>query len=95
MLNRRQFVQIVTLAGVATTLRAIASGATESEPQAPPTSQPQSFVALPAPKGQTRAVTSEEQLARMERACGLMLKQGLGATVLTGGTSLVYYTNLR
>jgi len=35
-----------------------------------------------------------ERLARIERARALMVKEGLGAIVLTGGTSLVYYTNL-
>ena len=92
MLNRRQFVQSATLASVATALPGIASSAAEPEPQAP---QPQSFAALPALKGQARPITNDERLARIERARALMVKEGLGAILLTGGTSLVYYTNLR
>ena len=95
MLNRRRFVQSATLAGVATALPGITWGAVEPELQAPPTSQPASFAALPILKGQARPITNEERLARIERARALMIKEGLGAIVLTGGTSLVYYTNLR
>ena len=46
-------------------------------------------------KGQARPITNDERLARIERARALMVKEGLGAIVLTGGTSLVYFTNLR
>jgi Xaa-Pro dipeptidase len=95
MLNRRQFVQSATLAGVASALTGAAPGAAEADPQAPPAAQPASFATLPALRGQARPITNDERLARIERARALMVGEGLGAIVLTGGTSLVYYTNLR
>ena len=92
MLNRRQFVQSATLAGIATSLPTVASSGVSPDPQASP---PQSFGALPMLKGQTRPITNDERRARIERARALMVQEGLGAIVLTGGTSMVYYTNLR
>jgi Xaa-Pro dipeptidase len=91
MLNRRQFVQGATLAGIATTLPRTATSAAA----APQTPQPQSFAALPMLKGQARPITNVERLARIERARALMSQERLGAIILTGGTSLVYFTNLR
>jgi len=46
-------------------------------------------------KGRARPITNEERLARIERARALMAKEGLGAIILMGGTSLLYFTNLR
>ena len=89
MLNRRQFVRCATVAGVAATLP---RAATAAAPQAP---QPSSFAALPVLKGRARPITNEERLARIERARALMSQEGLGAIILTGGTSLTYFTNLR
>jgi len=101
MLNRRQFVQSATIAGVAAALPAAAPADAAMEPQTPPSrsmgpaAEPPSFAKLPALKGQARPITSDERLARIEKARALMVKEGLGAIVLTGGTSMVYYTNLR
>ena len=101
MLNRRQFVQSATLAGVAAALPNVSSSAAALEPQGPPGAQalqgppPASFARLPMLKGQERPITNDERLARIERARVLMVKEGLGAIVLTGGTSMLYFTNLR
>jgi hypothetical protein len=99
MLNRRQFVQSAAVAGVATAMPNVASGAAALEPQGPPGAAalqgppPVSFAKLPALKGQARPITNDERLALIERARALMLKEGLGAIVLTGGTSMLYSTN--
>jgi len=92
MLDRRQFVQRATLAGLATTLPAAASSGVAPDPHTPP---PQSLAALPMLKGQARPITNDERRARIERARALMAQERLGAIILPGGTSLVYYTNLR
>ena len=92
MLNRRQFVQSAAVAGIATSLPNVASSSVLPDPQS---SQPQSFGALPMLKGQARPITNDERWAQSERARALMVQDGLGAIVLTGGTSLLYYTNLR
>ena len=94
MLNRRQFVQGATVAGVAAALPDT-SAAQPPQAGAPPGPLPASFAVLPNLKGQARPITNDERLARIERAKALMAKEGLGAIVLTGGTSLVYFTNLR
>ena len=57
MLNRRQFVQSATLAGIATSLPGVASGGISPDPQASP---PQSFGALPTLKGRARPITNDE-----------------------------------
>jgi Xaa-Pro dipeptidase len=93
MLNRRQFVHRAAAAGAAAAI----PGATAAQrllPGDPPGPLP-SFDALPVLKGQARPITNDERLARIERAKALMAKEGLGAIVLTGGTSMVYFTNLR
>ncbi|HSP89943.1 MAG TPA: hypothetical protein VLN08_03505, partial [Vicinamibacterales bacterium] len=84
MLNRRQFVQSATLAGVATALPNVASTAAAApELQGPPGAQalqgppPPSFERLPMLKGQARPITNDERLARIERARALMVKEGL------------------
>jgi len=89
MLNRRQFVQSAAVAGIATSLPNVASSGVAPDPQPP------SFAALPMLKGQARPITNNERWAQSERARALMVQDGLGAIVLTGGTSLLYYTNLR
>ena len=91
MLNRRQFVRSATVAGVATTFPR--SGALAAA--GPQAAQPPSFASLPVLKGQARPITTDERLARIDRARALMAQEGLGAIILTGGTSLVFYTNLR
>jgi Xaa-Pro dipeptidase len=93
MLNRRQFVQSAAAAGMAATLPA-ASAAQRPLPGTPPGPLP-SFDGLPMLKDQAKPITNDERLARIERAKALMAKEGLSAIVLTGGTSLVYFTNLR
>ena len=95
MLNRRQFVQGAAVAGVAASLPEVSAAQPPAQAGAPAGQLPASFAALPVLKGQARPITNDERLARMERARALMAKEGLGAIVLTGGTSLVYFTNLR
>lgn len=73
-------------------------GATGSGSQVSQAAQPPSFTAaptLPALKGQARPITSEERRARIGRARALTVREDLGAIILTGDTSLVYFTNFR
>jgi Xaa-Pro dipeptidase len=95
MLNRRQFVQSAAVAGVAAALPDASTAQPPGQAGAPTGPLPASFAALPALKGQAKPITNDERLARIERAKALMAREGLGAIVLTGGTSLVYFTNLR
>src|SRR6188474_1368890 len=57
---------------------------------------------LPAPieslssmRSQARPITSDERRARIEKARRLMAQHKIDALMLTQGTSLVYFTNIR
>src|SRR6185436_18605470 len=46
-------------------------------------------------RNQARPITSEERRLRVEKARRLMAAEKMDALVLSGGTSLVYFTNIR
>lgn len=56
---------------------------------------PPSIAALPSMRDQARPITKDERRARVDKARRLMAEQGMGALVLTPGTSLLYFTNIR
>src|SRR3982074_1268431 len=61
----------------------------------PPRAAPPSIAALTSMRSQAKPISKEERLARIERARRLMTSNTLDAIVLTGGTSLDYFTGLR
>lgn len=63
--------------------------------QQPGEALPPSIAALQSQKDRARPITTEERRARMEHARRLMREQSLDAIMLTGGTSMVYYANIR
>jgi len=64
----------------------------EQSSDAPP---PSSIAALTSMRDQARPITNEERRARIEKAKRLMVEHKIGALVLTGGTSLVYFAGMR
>lgn len=56
---------------------------------------PPSIAALTSMRGQAQPITSDERRARIEKARRLMAQEKIDALILTGGTSLVYFTNIR
>jgi len=92
MLTRRSFFSMAAVfAGVpALSLQRRGGGA----PQTPGT-LPASIAALTSMRGQAKPITSEERRLRVEKARRLMAEEKIGALVLSGGTSLVYFTNIR
>ena len=46
-------------------------------------------------RDQARPITSDERRARVEQARRLMAQHRIDALILSGGTSLVYFTNIR
>jgi len=64
----------------------------EQSSDAPP---PASIAALTSMRDQARPITNEERRARIEKAKRLMVEHKIGALVLTGGTSLVYFAGMR
>jgi Xaa-Pro dipeptidase len=58
-------------------------------------SLPPSIEALTSMRDQAKPITNEERRARIEKAKRLMAEHKIGALVLTGGTSLVYFAGMR
>jgi Xaa-Pro aminopeptidase len=89
MVSRRRFLGL-TAAGVAVGSNAFAQrGGGRTQPA------PASFAALASMRDQAKPITSDERRGRIERARRLMTDQKIDALVLTGGTSLVYFSNIR
>ena len=65
------------------------------EPQAGAPAPPPSIAALTSMRGQATPITSDERRARIEQARRLMTEHKIDAIMLTQGTSLVYFTNIR
>ncbi|HSP32915.1 MAG TPA: Xaa-Pro peptidase family protein [Thermoanaerobaculia bacterium] len=84
-MNRRKF--LLTSAALAA---APAAFAEKTESALPP-----SIASLASMRDQAKPITDEERRARIERARRLMAEEKIDASVLTPGTSLVYFTNLR
>jgi Xaa-Pro dipeptidase len=63
--------------------------------QRPDSPVPPSIAALTSMRDQARPITSDERRARLERARRLMAQHRIDALMLTQGTSLVYFTNIR
>jgi Xaa-Pro dipeptidase len=60
-----------------------------------PASLPPSIAALTSMRGEATPITNDERRLRIDKARRLMREQKIDALVLTPGTSLVYFTNLR
>jgi Xaa-Pro dipeptidase len=97
--SRRGFLHAAGTAAAASLTSALPSRlsqAQEHPPASTPTAPiPPSIAALKSMKGQAQPITVEERRGRIENARRLMAENRLDALMLTGGTSLVYFTNVR
>ena len=91
LISRRNFLKTSAAA-----TGAVAVSATEA------LAQSQSERALPAPiaalqsmRAQAKPITGAERQGRIEKARKLMAQHKLDAVLLTGGTSMVYFSNIR
>jgi Xaa-Pro dipeptidase len=92
-MNRRTFIASSTaLAALSRTSSLLGQQREREQTDAPP---PASIAALTSMRDQAKPITNEERRARIENARRLMAAHKLGALVLTGGTSLVYFTGMR
>ncbi len=90
MLNRRSFLSLTAaLATPAVLLQRRGGGSAQTGPL------PASITALTSMRDQAKPITSEERRVRIEKARRLMAAEKIDAVVLSGGTSLVYFTNIR
>jgi Xaa-Pro dipeptidase len=93
MLNRRSFLWLTSAAAALPVVRLSAQrGAGAQTPSGP---LPPSIAALQSMRGQAKPITADERRGRLERARRLMSEQKIDAIILTGGTSLNYFTGIR
>ena len=89
-MNRRKF--IAASAAIAAMWKAPAFAMREEETAA---KLPESIAALTSMRDQAKPITNEERSARIEKARRLMAEAKIDALVLTPGTSMLYFTNIR
>jgi Xaa-Pro dipeptidase len=91
MLSRRCFLSLGPLAaGLSLASRDALADQTPAAQAVPP-----SIAALTSMRDQATPITNDERRGRIERARQLMAKNKVDALMLTGGTSLVYFSNIR
>ncbi|HWP71879.1 MAG TPA: Xaa-Pro peptidase family protein [Gemmatimonadaceae bacterium] len=89
MLSRRRFVQASSLALTGTACN-VAKGN-----ESPTSDLPPSIAALTSMKDQATPISVDERRGRIEKARRLMTEQKIDALMLTGGTSMVYFTGMQ
>ena len=93
MLSRRHFVSLAAAAaGLPVTRVSAQRGRGGSPASAPP---PASIGRLASMRDRARPITAGERRTRLDKARRLMADNRLDAVMLTGGTSLVYFTGVR
>jgi Xaa-Pro dipeptidase len=97
-MKRRHFVGTTTLALLGAGCR-LESREAPGDQRAPDPGDeatlPQSLAALTSMRAQATPITVDERRARIERAKRFMTEQKIGCLMLTGGTSLEYFSGLR
>jgi Xaa-Pro dipeptidase len=96
MTTRRTFIGTTAAALAATATRTSVgnAGTVSSEPTQQGTMPPAIAALTPMTAGVT-PITIEERKTRIDKATRLMRETRIGAVMLTGGTSLEYFTNIR
>jgi Xaa-Pro aminopeptidase len=92
MVNRRSFLSKAAAFAGAPVLVAQRRGRALAQPAE---ALPPSLAALTSMRSDARPITSDERRARIEKARRLMAREKIDALILSGSTSLVYFTNIR
>jgi Xaa-Pro dipeptidase len=95
MPSRRRFLGVSAAALAGSTLGASRSVAQETAAKQELRDLPPAIKALKSMKDQAKPITIDERRGRVERARVLMKQNGLAAIMLTGGTSMEYFTGIR
>ena len=90
MLSRRRFVQTSSLA-----LTGTACGVAKGAEEGTGSELPPSILALTSMKDLATPISVDERRARLEKARRLMTENRIDALMLTGGTSMVYFTGMQ
>src|SRR5712672_3490106 len=88
--SRRDFLQTAAVATVGLAKPGMALAA-QAEGKA---SQPEAIARLKPRKAEAKPITTAEREQRIEKAQQLMAANKIDAIMITGGTSLVYFTNI-
>lgn len=94
-MNRRSFLWLSGALAVVAKVPAVLVAQRGSGQAGPEGPLPPSIAALTSMRDQARPITNDERRARIEQARRLMAQEKIDALVLSGGTSLVYFTNIR
>ena len=89
--SRRDFLQT---AGMATTVALAQPGSAFALDADDKTKQPEAIAKLKSRKAEAKPITTAEREERIEKARQLMAANKIDAIMITGGTSLVYFTNI-
>jgi Xaa-Pro dipeptidase len=92
MLNRRSFLWLTSAAAALPVVRLSAQRGAAAAPAGP---LPPSIAALTSMRDQAKPITADERRQRLDKARRLMAEQKIDAIILTGGTSLNYFTGIR
>lgn len=92
MSTRRRFMGLGLGLGAAAVLRGVPASA---QAKTEDSKVPPSIAALTSMRDQAKPITVDERKQRMARAMELMAQNKMDAFVLCGGTSTVYFTNVR
>lgn len=93
MLSRRSFLWLTGAAAAVPAVHVSAQRGGGGAALAGPV--PASIAALTSMRDRAKPITAEERRGRIEKARRLMTEHKIDAIVLTGGTSLVYFTGIR
>jgi Xaa-Pro dipeptidase len=94
MSSRRQFLGVAAAVGTAI-VGSRAAKAQRASAQPVSGGLPPAIKALKSIRDQARPITIEERKGRLEKARVLMKANGMSAMMLTGGTSMEYFTGIR
>jgi Xaa-Pro dipeptidase len=89
--SRRDFLQTAGIAAGVALVRPSKAFAVQGETG---DKMPEAIAKLKSRKAEAKPITTAEREQRMERARQLMTENKIDAIVVTGGTSLVYFTNI-
>ena len=90
MVSRRQFIASSSVAASA----ALVAGCAEAADADAAEDLPPAIKALTSMRSQATPISADERRGRIEKARGLMRDNRIDALMLTGGTSMVYFTGM-
>ncbi len=95
MITRRHFLGVSSLAVVGTAASCQAPSGSSGEGVGDERDLPPSIAALSSQAHRVTPITNTEREARIEKARSLLAANDMDALMLTGGTSMLYFTNVR